>query len=60
MYNNKEIELKEAISGLCERLGVKGHLFLYLAEGDKVKIMGDISFSALAPMLMSYLAKKIV
>ena len=57
MYNNKEIELKEAISGLCERLGVKGHAFLWL-EGDKIQMTGNMSFSALTPLLLHYLTKK--
>jgi len=59
MSSNREEELKSTVASTCERLGIKGHLLVYL-DGDRVKFTGDISFSALLPVIMEAMAKKIV
>ena len=52
-----ENELKEAIDRVCSALEVKGHILIYL-DGDKLKFTGNLSVSALAPLLMEWLTKK--
>ena len=58
MLEIDERELKEAISSLCTRYQIKGHLLLYL-DSEKVRFVGDLSFSAIAPLLLKYLADKV-
>ena len=58
MNPDQEHELKEAISSLCERYQIKGHLLLYL-DGDRIRFVGDLSFSAVAPLFFKYLADKV-
>lgn len=48
-----EQDLRDAIDNICSTQGVKGHLFIYL-DGDKLKFIGNISVSALAPLLMDW------
>ena len=55
----QEHELREALNSITERFNLKGHLFLYL-EGDRIKMIGDISLSSLAPLLMKALAEKLI
>ena len=47
---SREEELKEALSSLSERYGLQGHLFFYI-EDDRIKSIGDISITALAPLV---------
>ena len=55
---DREQELKIGVSGLCERLGIKGHLLLYLAnDSERVNFTGDLSLSVLVPILLAYLTK---
>ena len=56
MINQEEV--RSAIAAISDRMGIKGSLFLYL-EHDRVRIVGDFSLSALAPLLVSYLAKRV-
>ena len=58
MNPEKESELKEAISGLCERLGVKGGFLLLILDEGKIQLTGTLSLSALAPLLLKYLVSK--
>ena len=57
MVIDKETELKSAIQAVCENLGVKGHLLLFL-EGDRIKFVGNLPLSALAPLLGELIAKR--
>ena len=52
-----EVELNAALKGICDRLSVPGHLLLYL-EGDKIKFTGNITLSALMPLVLEWLSKK--
>ena len=57
MSQDKEYELKVALEGLAERLGIKGYLHLYL-DGDRIKFTGNMSISALTPFLIDWLSRK--
>jgi len=53
----RESELKAALEGLSERLGIKGFLYLYL-EGDKVKMTGNMSMDALSPIILKIMERR--
>jgi len=53
----KEQEIKASLEGICERLNIPGHLFLYL-EGEKIRFVGNLSFSALMPILIEWMTRK--
>ena len=55
---DKEIELKEAISSLAQRYDIGGHILLYIDEG-KIKVIGEMTMSALAPILMKVVSDKL-
>jgi len=57
MNPEKESELKREVFEACERCGIKGSILLYL-DGDRMKVIGDISLSALTPLLLGYLTKR--
>ena len=57
MAVDKESELKVGLEKLTSQLGFGSYIFLYL-EGNRVKIIGDLSLSALAPLLWKWLAKE--
>ena len=57
MMMDKEVELRAALQGLSERLRIEGYLYLYL-EGDKIKIVGNMSLSALAPLILEWVVKR--
>lgn len=54
---SEKLELGEALNSLAERYGLSGHVLLYL-DGGKVKIVGEMSLTALAPYLMKIIADK--
>ena len=54
----KEQELKAGIQGLCDRLGVRGHLLMYVEEG-RVKFTGDLDPAVLAPFVIKYVVNKV-
>ena len=54
---NRESDLREAVEAVCQRLGVKGHLLLYL-DGDKIRFTGNMSLSALLPIVLEWVGKK--
>ena len=55
---DKEAELKIAVQAVCERMDVKGHLLLYMMDGNRIKFTGDLPLSALAPLLTELIAKR--
>ena len=55
---NTDSEIKQAIEGIFQRYNKKGYLVIYLDEGDRVKFTGNMSLSALAPMLMEWVIKR--
>ena len=57
MAIDRETELRAALEGLAERLGIKGYLHLYL-DGDRIKFTGNMSISALTPFLIDWLSRK--
>jgi len=44
---------------LAEELGITSHLLLYL-EGKQVKVVGNLSLEALAPILTEILVKRMI
>lgn len=58
MSPDEEIELKEALDNLGERFHLAGQLFLYI-EGTRVKVIGNMSFAALAPIIMRTISDKL-
>ncbi len=57
---DKDTELKSALEELHARFGIKGYLDLYI-EGDRIKGIVNISWSALTPilpMILEYMAKR--
>jgi len=54
---SEKLELTEAIGSLAQRYRLSGHVLLYLDEG-KVKIAGEMSLSALAPMIMKIVTER--
>ena len=53
-----ETELKEHLKAISARFGVKSYIFIY-SEEDKFKIIGDVSASALAPIILKALTQKL-
>ena len=55
---NTDSDIRLAIEGIFLRYSKKGYLVFYLDEGDRVKFTGNMSLSALAPMLMEWVIKR--
>ena len=55
---NEKLELTEALNSLAQRYRLSGHILLYLDEG-KVKILGEMSLSTLAPIIMKIVSERI-
>ena len=53
----KEQEIRAALDGICERLKIPGHLFLYL-EGNKIKFVGNLSLTAVMPFIIEWMTKR--
>jgi len=53
----EEKELKDAVSAICQRFGVKGFLLVFL-DGEKARFTGDMNISALAPIITQIILKQ--
>ena len=50
-------EIKRQVAQAAVNLGHEGFVYVYLQEG-RLKMVGDISLSSVAPLLLEILAKK--
>ena len=53
-----EQELKDAVSAICQRFGVKGGFLLAYLNEDKIGITGNLSLAEIAPLLLKYTISK--
>jgi len=56
MPNSEEI--KAEVGQLAARLGHEGFIYLYYQDG-RIKLVGDMSVSVLAPLLMDIIKRKV-
>ena len=54
-----EVEIREALEAIFKRYNKRGYLTLYLDEGDRVKIVGNVGLEALSPLIFKYLSQKL-
>lgn len=57
MEKIEEEKFKEEIKAVCDRYKFRGHLLVYL-DGETFKFTGNLSSSALAPLLVRALSDK--
>ena len=56
MHNSEEI--KTEVGQLAAKLGHEGFIYLYYQDG-RIKLVGDMSVSVLAPLLMDIIKRKV-